>query len=149
MKKGKTSRIAGFPEAKITYGTVDSKNLKSVYLNLQSWVNPKDEYENWDRIVSYFSKTIKNSVYEVLDKEIFKENYIVDLDLRSSGIVTGKKSFMNLEITFFTNQEFDFKDVILKESLRRVTRNIYIENFKKNKYFDFTISKKVKEVHEF
>jgi hypothetical protein len=145
MKKGKTSRIAGFPEAKITYGTVDSKNLKSVYLNLQSWVNPKDEYENWDRIVSYFSKTIKNSVYEVLDKEIFKENYIVDLDLRSSGIVTGKKSFMNLEITFFTNQEFDFKDVILKESLRRVTRNIYIENFKKNKYFDFTISKKVKE----
>ena len=134
MKKGKTSRIAGFPEAKITYGTVDSKNLKSVYLNLQSWVNPKDEYENWDRIVSYFSKTIKNSVYEVLDKEIFKENYIVDLDLRSSGIVTGKKSFMNLEITFFTNQEFDFKDVILKESLRRVTRNIYIENFKKNKY---------------
>ena len=145
MKKGKTSRIAGFPEAKITYGTVDSKNLKSVYLNLQSWVNPKDEYENWDRIVSYFSKTIKNSVYEVLDKEIFQENYIVDLDLRSSGIVTGKKSFMNLEITFFTNQEFDFKDVILKESLRRVTRNIYIENFKKNKYFDFTISKKVKE----
>lgn len=145
MKKGKTSRIAGFPEAKITYGTVDSKNLKSVYLNLQSWVNPKDEYENWNRIVSYFSKTIKNSVYEVLDKEIFKENYIVDLDLRSSGIVTGKKSFMNLEITFFTNQEFDFKDVILKESLRRVTRNIYIENFKKNKYFDFTISKKVKE----
>jgi hypothetical protein len=145
MKKGKTSRIAGFPEAKITYGTVDSKNLKSVYLNLQSWVNPKDEYENWDRIVSYFSKTIKNSVYEVLDKQIFKENYIVDLDLRSSGIVTGKKSFMNLEITFFTNQEFDFKDVILKESLRRVTRNIYIENFKKNKYFDFTISKKVKE----
>jgi hypothetical protein len=145
MKKGKTSRIVGFPEAKITYGTVDSKNLKSVYLNLQSWVNPKDEYENWDRIVSYFSKTIKNSVYEVLDKEIFKENYIVDLDLRSSGIVTGKKSFMNLEITFFTNQEFDFKDVILKESLRRVTRNIYIENFKKNKYFDFTISKKVKE----
>jgi hypothetical protein len=97
------------------------------------------------KIVSYFSKTIKNSVYEVLDKEIFKENYIVDLDLRSSGIVTGKKSFMNLEITFFTNQEFDFKDVILKESLRRVTRNIYIENFKKNKYFDFTISKKVKE----
>ena len=93
MKKGKTSRIAGFPEAKITYGTVDSKNLKSVYLNLQSWVNPKDEYENWDRIVSYFSKTIKNSVYEVLDKEIFKENYIVDLDLRSSGIVTGKKSY--------------------------------------------------------
>ena len=145
MKKGKTSRIVGFPEAKITYGTVDSKNLKSVYLNLQSWVNPKDEYENWDRIVSYFSKTIKNSVYEVLDKQIFKENYIVDLDLRSSGIVTGKKSFMNLEITFFTNQEFDFKDVILKESLRRVTRNIYIENFKKNKYFDFTISKKVKE----
>ena len=66
MKKGKTSRIAGFPEAKITYGTVDSKNLKSVYLHLQSWVNPKDEYENWEttkfeivnNAIVYPSKTI-------------------------------------------------------------------------------------------
>ena len=101
MKKGKTSRIVGFPEAKINYGTVDAKQLKSIYLNIQSWVTPKQEFEKPERIVSDLSKSIKNSVYEMIDTGLFKSNYIVDLDLRTSGITFGKKSFMNLEITFF------------------------------------------------
>ena len=146
MKKGKTSKIVGFPSAKITFGTVDSKNLKSLYLNIQSWVTPVDEYNNWDRVVSYFSKMIKNSVFEVIDTQLFKPKYIVDLDLRTSGIVYGKKSFMNLEITLFLEKEMDFKDPQIKESIRRISKNIYVENFMKNKYFDFTVSKKVKEL---
>lgn len=145
MKKGKTAKIIGFNNSKVNYGTVDSKNLKSVYLNLQSWVSPIDEYETWDRIVANFSRNIKHTVHEVLDREFFKENYIVDLDLRTSGIVYGKKSFMNLEITLFLTKECDFKDFILKEKLKKVAKEVYIENFKKNKYFNFTISKKVKE----
>lgn len=146
MKKGKTSRLVGFPDAKMNYGTVDSKNLKSIYLNIQSWVTPKEEYENVERIVSTFGKSIKNSVYEVLDRNMFKEKYIVDLDLRTSGIVYGKKSFMNLEVTFFFNTEIDFKDPKLKLSLKKIAKEIYVNSFKKSPYFDFTISKKVKEV---
>ena len=146
MKKGKTSRLVGFPDAKMNYGTVDSKNLKSIYLNIQSWVTPKEEYENVERIVSTFGKSIKNSVYEVLDRNMFKEKYIVDLDLRTSGIVYGKKSFMNLEVTFFFNTEIDFKDPKLKLSLKKVAKEIYVNSFKKSPYFDFTISKKVKEL---
>jgi len=146
MKKGKTSKIIGFPSAKITYGTVDSKNLKSLYLNLQSWVTPIDEFENWERIVSNLSKSIKNSVFEVIDTQIYKPKYIVDLDLRTSGIVYGKKSFMNLEVTLFLEKELDFKDPQIKYSLKKISRNIYVENFMKNEYFDFAVSKTVKEM---
>lgn len=146
MKKGKTAKIIGFADSKVTYGTVDSKELKSVYLNLQSWVSPKDDSENWERLVSNFGKAIKSSIYEELNRDLFKEKYIVDLDLRSSGIVVGKKSFMNLEITFFLNKEIDFKDNKLKDSLRQITRRIYLVDFKKNKHFEFTLSKKNKEV---
>jgi len=35
MKKGKTSKITGYEISKITYGTVDSVLLKSLYLNIQ------------------------------------------------------------------------------------------------------------------
>ena len=35
MKKGKTAKIIGFKTAKVTYGTVDSVNFKSIYLNIQ------------------------------------------------------------------------------------------------------------------
>jgi hypothetical protein len=52
---------------------------------------------------------------------------------------------MNLEITLFLSQEVDFKDTILKDKLKRIAKEIYIENFKKNEYFDFTLSKKNKE----
>lgn len=145
MKKGKTARIIGFNDSKVSYGTVDSKKFKSVYLNLQSWVSPKDNYEKWERIVGNFSRSIKHTVLETADKDFFKDTNIIDLDLRTSGIIYGKKSFMNLEITLFLNQEVDFKDNNLKEKLKKIAKAIYVENFKNNEYFDFTLSKKVKE----
>jgi hypothetical protein len=145
MKKGKTARIIGFSDSKVSYGTVDSKNFKSLYLNLQSWVSPKESYEKWERIVGNFSRSIKHTVYEIADKDTFKETNIVDLDLRTSGIYYGKKSFMNLEITLFLNENADFKDPQLKEKLKKIAKAIYVDNFKNNDYFDFTISKKVKD----
>jgi|TARA_R110000868_G_scaffold196708_1_gene442731 hypothetical protein len=145
MKKGKTARIIGFNDSKVSYGTVDSKNFKSVYLNLQSWVSPKESYEKWERIVGNFGRSIKHTVYEIADSNTFKETNIVDLDLRTSGIVHGKKSFMNLEITLFLNENMDFKSPQLKEELKKIAKAIYVDNFKNNEYFDFTMSKKVKD----
>ena len=98
MKKGKTAKIIGFKTAKVTYGTVDSVNFKSIYLNIQTWVEPKKEVENWERVVLNLSRDIKHTIFNKLDKQIFEENIIVDLDLRPSGISMNKKSFSNLEI---------------------------------------------------
>jgi hypothetical protein len=77
---------------------------------------------------------------------MFKEKYIVDLDLRTSGIEYGKKSFMNLEVTLFFNTSIEFKDPKLKLSLKKIAKELYVKSFKKSPYFDFTISKKVKEL---
>lgn len=145
MKKGKTSHIHGFNFAKVTYGTVDSVNLKSIYLNIQTWVEPIKECENWTRTVLNMSRAIKHSVYESLDKELFDDKFIVDLDLRSSGLNQGKKSFMNLEINFFLNHEgHDFKSKEIKDSLKDITNRIFYENFIGNDYFNFYLTKKIK-----
>lgn len=145
MKKGKTSKISGFKTAKITYGTVDSFELKSVYLNIQTWVEPTKEVDNWNRVVLNLSRAIKHTIFHHLDYKIFKDQYIVDLDLRSSGISIGKKSFLNLEINLFLNQEgLDFKDSTFKETLKDLTKNILNQNFNKNKYFEFSLTKKTK-----
>ena len=69
------------------------------------------------------------------------EHTIVDLDLRTSGISHGKKSFFNLEVNLYTNQEFDFKSIELKESVKKIVRSIVRDNVIENKYFDFSISK--------
>ena len=151
MKKGKTSKIQGFNTSKIVYGTVDSINFKSLYLNLQTWVEPINEPENWTRVVLNLSRAVKHSVYETLDKELFDDSFIVDLDLRSSGLSLGKKSFMNLEINFFLNEEeLDFKSKEIKENLKTIVTRIYDENFNNNDYFNFTLtkSKKIEEEYQ-
>ena len=141
MKKGKTAKIIGFKTAKVTYGTVDSVNFKSIYLNIQTWVEPKKEVENWERVVLNLSRDIKHTIFNKLDKRIFEENIIVDLDLRTSGILHGKKSFLNLEVNLYTNNEMDFKCSEIKESVKTIIKNIVKENVIQNKYFEFSPSK--------
>lgn len=142
MKKGKSVKLNLFNPIKSVYGTVDSKNLKSVYINIQSWVTPKIEQDNWNRIVCNLSREIKHSVYNSITTEIFQEKSIVDLDLRTSGISHGKKSFFNLEVNLYTNIELDFKSHEIKESIKKIVKNIFKNNISENKYFDFSTSKK-------
>lgn len=145
MKKGKTSKLNGYKQCKVIYGTVDSKELKSIYINLQTWVEPKDEIERTNRVVSNFNREIKQSISSNLDKLFFKNNFIVDLDLRHSGIIFGKKSFMNLEITLFLeNTNTDFKSIILRKKIDDLVKNLYQDMIVKNEYFSFKISKKEK-----
>lgn len=141
MKKGKTAKINGFKTSKITYGTVDSKSFKSLYLNIQTWVEPKDDYENWVRITQNMSRSIKHSVFNTIDRKIFDEKFIVDMDLRTSGIQIKKKSFMNLEINLYLNEEIDFKDLKLKKKLKEIVKGIYSDVFVKNEYFKFYLTK--------
>ena len=92
MKKGKSAKLSGYRSYKVNYGTVDAKNLKSIYLNIQTWAEPKDEIESPNREVNNLSRSIKHTVLEYIDKEIYDDKFIVDLDLRCSGIQKNKKS---------------------------------------------------------
>jgi hypothetical protein len=142
MKKGKSIKLNLYSPVKSTYGTVDSKNLKSIYINIQSWVSPKNEHDNWNRVVCNLTREIKHSVFNSINTDIFKDKSIVDLDLRSSGLNHGKKSFFNLEVNLFSNNELDFKSEEIKDNVKNIIKNIYKTNIIENKYFDFSSSKK-------
>ena len=141
MKKGKTAKLTGFRTSKVHYGTVDSKNFKSLYLNIQTWVEPKIEVENWTRVVLNLTRAVKHSIYENLEKDFFDEKFIVDLDLRTSGLQLKKKSFMNLEINLYLIEDIDFKSTKLKKSLKKLTKEIYNDVLIGNEYFKFYLTK--------
>lgn len=141
MKKGKSVKLNLFTPIKTSYGTVDSKNLKSVFLNIQSWVSPKRTHDNWNRVVSSLSRDLRCTLNDSTSNDIFLNQYIVDLDLRTSGLMLGKKSFFNLEITLFTKTELDFRDSYIKETIKKIIRDIYRENILNNSYFEFYASK--------
>ena len=136
MKKGKTSKLNIFDDAKCSYGTVDSKNLKSIYVVLQTWIEPLTLDENWNRLVGEIKRQIQHTLLEVVDTQTFERKQIVDLDLRTSGIQKNKKSFLNLEITLFVHEKnIDFKSLILRSKIKKIITSIYHDDLKKSKYF--------------
>ncbi len=141
MKKGKTICINHYDSLKTFYGTVDSKELKSIYINIQTWVTPLEDKDSWTNVVNTLTRSIKHSVFSSLNKELFRENFIVDLDLRTSGIRKDKKSFMNLEINLYTNSSLDFKSNEIKESVKKIIKKIYRDNIINNRNFNFSLSK--------
>jgi hypothetical protein len=144
MKKGKTSTLKGFKNIKSSYGTVDSIEMKSIYIVIQTWMEPKEEYDNWNRITRNLERNVRLMLSEVLDKEIFEDNMIVDLDLRTSGIQPGKRSFMNLEVTLFFKKNMEFKSVTLRDKIKDIVKSIYQYTLMKNKYFTLHKTKKEK-----
>ena len=143
MKKGKSVKLLSHRDFKINYGTVDSKNLKSIYINIQTWAEPKVDIDYPTRVVNCLSRSIKHTVLNSIDKDIFNDKFIVDLDLRSSGIQSNKKSFLNLECYLYLKEiVVDFKDYELKNSIKKLTDSIIKENFTKNNIFNFTLTKK-------
>jgi len=141
MKKGKTSKLALFQDAKCYYGSVDATELKSIYLVLQTWVKPTQERDNWERVVGTISRNIKHKVLEIYNKSMFKEHFIVDLDLRTSGIKVDKASFLNLEITFFTKENIEFKSDKLSNELNHILKEVHDNVLNKSKYFTIQYAK--------
>ena len=142
MKKGKTSKLNIFDDAKCHYGTVDSKDLKTIYIVLQTWVEPINDEDNWSKITGLIKRQIQHALLEVVDITTFERKQIVDLDLRTSGIQKNKKSFLNLEITLFVHDQLlDFKSLILRSKIKKIISSVYSDDLKKSKYFTLSMTK--------
>ncbi len=141
MKTGKFITLGYYNNVKVGYGTVDHKNLKTIYLKLNSWLEPENDEDEFDSIISKSKRKIKLRISN-LQSEFFKKESIVDLDIRTKGIKLGKKSFLNLEITFFTEKPFDIRSDEVKNLMEKLCDDILNFDLDNKKLFNFNKSKK-------
>jgi hypothetical protein len=141
MKIGKYIPLGTYNNVKIGYGTVDFKNLKTIYLKLNSWIQPQNETDDFDFTINKSRRKLKQIVSGLKDP-LFKEQSIVDLDIRTKGIQLEKRSFMNLEITLYVNKQFDIKTKDIKNSIKNILESIIDEGLNDKKLFNFNKSKK-------
>jgi hypothetical protein len=141
MKIGKYIPLGEYKNVKIGYGTVDCKNLKTVYLKFNSWVQPNDEDYNFETLLSKSRKKIKNYINDLSDEK-FKSQCIVDLDVKTKGIKLDKRSFMNLEITLFVNQQFDVKHKEIKDHIKKIMVNIIDDSLTNKNLFNYYMNKR-------
>ena len=145
MKTGKRIPLVVDSKFKSHIGTVDSKNLKSLYIQFSSWVEPVSESSCWGCVVKNFKKSIKTEMSGLINLDNFKPKVIVDLDLRSSGIKVGKRSFMKCEVTLFLNNlktTKDLKSSDIKNSVDLLTSEIINKSLKTSKDFEFHATKR-------
>lgn len=115
IKTGKKINLQLDKRFKINYGTVNVKNPTSIYLHLSTWIQPKEEYNDYNILIKKMTKDYKQSLMTNLKNSFFNERkWIVDLDLRSSGMGLDKKSFMSVDTVLFYHEPQDpFKNEIL------------------------------------
>jgi hypothetical protein len=123
MKKGKFITIGVHNNVKLGYGTVDYKDLKTIYIQLNSWTQPSEDNHDYNRLIAKARRKIKEEIY-TLNSDYFKPECIVDLDIKTNGIKTNKRSFMDLEITLYVNKHFDVKSKDVKETVFNLSKNI-------------------------
>ena len=141
MKTGKFIALGYCNNVKVGYGTVDHKKLKTVYVKLNSWLEPENEDEEFDSIISKTKRKIKFRIHD-LRSEYFKKESIVDLDVRTKGIKLGKKSFLNLEITLFTEKPFDIRSDEIKDRMEKLCSDIINLDLDNKMLFNFHKNKK-------
>lgn len=140
IKTGKKLNLPLDERFKISYGTVNVKNPISIYLQMSTWIKPLEDYENYENLIKKLTKEYKQSLNYTLKNSFFNERkWIVDLDLRSSGMERDKKSFMSVDTVLFYHEPQDpFREEILAfvknrcaELLKVFTENNGIECFPK------------------
>jgi hypothetical protein len=139
MKNGKYVKIGAHKNIRIGYGTTDFKDLKSIFINLISWVEPKVEVD-YEKMALKLQKQIKTFLYNN-ETQFFHNESIVDLDIKHKGVMLNKKSFMNLDITLFVNKPVNFKSKEFKTSVERISKDIIsdiLTNEKNNLNFNKT-----------
>lgn len=130
-KFGKEKKLFTDERFRVKYGTIDAVKLNAIYINVESWVQPKD-IENYDSYIRLMRKQIIVKLKENIDKISFKENFIVDLDLRASGMSEDKKSFMFIELTVYPQEKMKFNSPLMFKKMRELS-NLIIESLEQNK----------------
>ncbi len=145
MKKGKEIKLKLKENYNVKLGTVNNKDPKSIYLNITAWGDPinYDESNNYVSIINRLKKHIKSKLYENLNKDrYYPNNYIVDLDMRHSGIKNNKRSFMSCEITLYQKDKLPVTDDKLQGETKKIINEIIENCLESNTDFKFYRTKK-------
>lgn len=85
---------------KITIGTVDKKNPKTLFIIIGCNITPNETNENIKESMKYILKSIQRGIQCILDNSNICEHgkYIIDTDVAIDRLAVNKKSFFEIQI---------------------------------------------------
>lgn len=131
-KFGKEKKLFRDNRFRVKYGTIDASKLNAIYIDIESWVQPT-EITNFESTIRLLRRNIMCELSTHIDQNFFNKNFIVDLDLRASGMGLNKKSFMLLEITLYPKIKTKFSSDLVFNRVDSITKFI-VSILEKNKF---------------
>ena len=145
MKLGKEIKLDLLDNYKTKIGTVNNKESKSLYINLCAWgqLSELDENLNYGYYLRNVRKKIKQKLNNSLNKDLFHNHkYIVDLDMRTSGLSVEKRSFMSCEITLFQKKYLPLNKPRIVDNTKEIIKDVVTDCLEKYSIFTFHRTKK-------
>jgi len=142
MKRGKDIKLEKYHNYRVNYGTMNTSNNKSIYIDINAWceVLLKDELD-YTKVIKGIRKKIKNYLFNLETTLFNKNNVIIDFDMRESGIRFGKSSYMGCEISLFQTEMLSLNDNRLISEIEFIIDELINDVFEKNEHFKFTVNK--------
>jgi hypothetical protein len=141
MKKGKELNVKLNQNFKTYYGTIDNKELKTIYVGVSTWLTPLEDLESYTKSVAFLRNKIKHCVYQNINQQLFKAgHHIVDIDIKESRMFFNKASYLNIEITLFTKNNGSILSTNIKMDMVRFL-GLIVNAIEECDNFKFTISK--------
>lgn len=131
-KFGKEKMFSRTNEFRVKYGTVDARKLSAIYVNIESWVEPIDDI-NFKHQRNKIRRDLILKLRNYIDLTFFHKDFIVDFDLRESGLRLKKKSFMVAELTLFPIKHESFNSLNIKSRVGDISANL-ISTIKENNF---------------
>lgn len=122
-KLGKQKNITSDNIIVTKYGTMNYENLKSVFISMKCWVEPNNS--SYNKIISNITTSINRNIRNNIDKTIFYDSIILDIDLKESGFKLGKKSFMSIDVNLYLkNKSIKFNDKAIQENVIGISNSV-------------------------
>ena len=145
MKKGKELNVKLNKRFKTYYGTIDNKDLKTIYVGVSTLITPLVDLDNYSSVIYQLRKSIKNGVYQNINHQLFRpDHHIISIDVKESRIEFNKSSYLNVEITLFVKNIESILSNTIKTDITRFINGI-LSSIETSNNFEFNISKKRNE----
>lgn len=112
----------------ITGGTVNHKDVKSIWIDLESYAYFENscDIDDVNILIKNWKHQLKRKIINEIDTEIFHRESIVEFTFRYNykPIEAGRKSYFLVEINLYTKKHINIKDIEFNKYISTFTHKI-------------------------
>lgn len=110
---------------KLKIGTTMKMNPLVIYIEGRTFISPLSYKDDYSQDISEIKRTFRLAIGDnIRCSDLFENNYIVDFQVASKGIMPNKKSFLSFQFFLKQNRNNILKLKDLKPSAENIVNNI-------------------------